>query len=379
MVDDHWPIPFLDGELRLLSKKSLVDGVEVILPNQPTQLAPRIKETPNLPTKASIIGHDVRIEEVRERLQAAITFVSCYFDVEIPNDDLEVEFIPEREEEKVDIKLREMKFTRSPKPLQMSFDILTRAIMASGKMAPPHFVATLVSAARDRYLQDQYIDSFRYSFLLIEAIYGEGKFKSKQLTAALCESPELVRIVSQTLAEPLTGESLSESDTSNLLSASASPQQVIKHLVEKRGYYFHGNLIHSDPWEPQEQGRAESLALLALQIASQIASDSAKPMFAEEFNERHFNDAKRIGATLSMEVNFTYKEPGENLDRKASVKITVPGTKITSKNSRYVARQFLDIFERETPTAHLKSAYCKLLDTNEPVFEMKFHDKSEQI
>ena len=68
--------------------------------------------------------------------------------------------------------------------------MITRAIMAADKYEGPRFEATLARSARKALGAQEFINSFRYSFLLIESLYGEGQFKKAGLQTALKGSQE---------------------------------------------------------------------------------------------------------------------------------------------------------------------------------------------
>src|SRR3546814_1470621 len=45
-------------------------------------------------------------------------------------------------------------------------------------------------------------------------------------------------------------------------------EQIVSHIVDKRGFYFHGNRKHKNAWLPHDQKQAEALCLLAINIGS---------------------------------------------------------------------------------------------------------------
>jgi hypothetical protein len=162
------------------------------------------------------------------------------------------------------------------------------------------------------------------------------------------------------------------SDTEKFLAASPRAEAVVDHLVEKRGFYFHGNVKRKNAWQPHKQETAEALALLSLEIAMLISHAAAAPMFDETFSQRHFDDAKRVGAIMTMSVRFRFREPDDILDRNESMNISVPGTKATPRMAVYVAKNFLARFEEVAPFAELKSATCTVKETGQKVFDIRF-------
>ena len=271
------------------------------------------------------------------------------------------------------IAIKSWHFTKASSSVVISYDFFTRSFMALEKASPPIFEATLVKAARTAISDEKFIDSFRYSFLLIEASCGDGKFKAEQLKEAFVANGNLNTIVDEVLAGTGSYPKSGASDTDKLLAATPTAAQVLGHLVEQRGFYFHGNVKRTGGWRPEQQQRAKTLALLAVQIAMGIAHLAAAPMFEPDLARRHFENADQMGAIMTLRITFRYREPTEPVDREGALDLRVPGTKVTHKMAAYAAQQFLANFETTTPTAHLKTASCRNKLTGQPVFEMTFH------
>ena len=323
--------------------------------------------------KLSIITRDTLLPFVRMQFQKALTYLRCYFDIEVLISEIEIEYAGETEDEERQIKIKSSSVKREKTLLSFPYDLLTRALMAAEAGEAPEYEATLVSAARTAMLQERYISSFRYSFLLIEVLYGGGQFKKAQLKGALKGSADFKSLVSTALKVRMPQRRPRNSDTEQLLAASPTAEAVIDHLVEKRGVYFHGNVKRKDAWRLHEQQAAEALAILSLEIAMLISHAAAAPMFDEKFAQRHLDNAKRVGAIMTMNVRFRSREPEQPFDRDGSMNISVPGTKATPKMAVHVAKKFLERFEDVAPGADLKSATCTVKGTGQKVFDMEFH------
>ena len=325
----------------------------------------------------SITARDSLLPFVLMQLEKAFVYLQCYFEIEILIDEIDIKYEGETEDEEEQIQVKSFSTNKEPPPLNLTYDYLTRALMAAETGEAPQFEATLLNAARSAMLKKSYIDSFRYSFLLIESLYGEGKFKNNQLKEALNSSSEFRLIVEKALAEPMAPGRPQNSDTERLLSSSPSVDEVIDHLVDKRGFYFHGNVKRKDAWQPHQQTTAEALCLLSLQIAMLISHEAAAPMFDDAFSQRHFDEAKKAGAIMTMVVKYQFRDSQENFDRDGRMNINVPGTKVTPKMATYVARNFLQSFEETLPVAELKVASCVVDGTDQKVFDIQFHVNSD--
>jgi hypothetical protein len=373
LIDDHWPAPFMDGEFRLVSDGDKIIAFEVEFHGKSTALAPEIKSPAEDSAQNHITIRDDLQPFVEMQLRDMLSYIQCYFDVEISIDEIEVSYFAENDEEREKLHVHRWQELKSNRPLALSYDYFTRAIMAADNGSAPVFEATLVTAARKALNEEKFIDSFRYSFLLIEATYGDGKFRTAQLRDAFKTNQELQVIVETVLKEPLKPKYGFASKTKSLLATKPSSDQILDHLVEMRGFYFHGNANRRRSWRPQDQKSAEILSLIAVDIAMAISHSAAAPMYAEEFSKRHFDDAKRIGAIMTNEIRFTYSEPGEESPRSGQININVPGTRATGKMAMYVAQKFFERLDEVAPTAILRAATCSIRDTNQPIFDMRFH------
>lgn len=374
-LEDHWPISIMGGDLRVVSKDEKVIAFEITFSGQPVHLASAVETHEEGDIKFTITQRDTLLPFVKMQLGKAFAYLQCYFDVEILIREIEVEYAGETEEEEKQIKIKSFKSEREKRASMVPYDLFTRAVMAAETGKAPELEANLLRMARTEMLQERYIDSFRYSFLLIEFLYGDGQHKTAQLKAALKGSTEFMSIVRKAVKERVAPKRPRNSDTEQLLSAFPKAEAVIDHLVEKRGFYFHGNVKRKNAWRPHEQETAEALCLLSLNIAMLISHAAAAPMFDKSLSQRHFDNAKHVGAIMTMNINFRFHDPTDNFTKSGNVDIDTPGTKVTPKMAVNVAKHFLNQFKDMAPVADLRSVTCTVAGTGQKVFDMEFHVK----
>ena len=374
IIPDHWDIPFQGGVCRVVDENGFSKALEVVFTQQPTDYAPRAEKLEEGPVKLSITGRDQHLAMVKLHLGEAMSFLQCYFDIGSSLDEIEANYEGETIEEQQEIDVKSMTIGRHKPALPITFDLLTRAIMAAEKNAAPKFQATLVSTARKSLSDQQFINSFRYSFLLIESLFGEGQFKSAGLKSALKRNVDFRTIVGGAINRRIAPSKNKNSDTERLLANKPSVDDLIDHIVEKRGFYFHGNIKRKDNWKPEEQGGAESLALISVAIAQLIAEAAAEPVFDPVLSERHFHNAQMVGAMVVCQIKYKFREPEESYLRDGQLNVKMPGTKVTQRMALTAAKQFLDYFEQSHPAAGIQSAVCNLQGGSENIFEMKFQD-----
>ena len=359
----------MGGSLQVISKKNKIVALEISFKNQSVDFAPMLETTNDPNIKAHIVGRDTLLPFVKMQLEDAFAYLQCYFHVEVVVENIQAQYIAESSEEEKKISIKSFKVDKETVTPFIPFDIFTRAVMAAEISTPPKLEANFFNMSREELFRERYIDSFRYSFLLIESVYGEGKFRSMHLKEALKRNTNFVEIVSDAITNRIKPKE-KKSDTERLLLDGVGVDVIIDHLVDKRGFYFHGNTSRKNSWKPHEQQEAESLSLLSLHIASRIAADAALPMFGEVLSKRYQQAARSVGAIVTTKVSYKFRDPIETFDREGHLVMNVPGTKPTAKLAVHLAEQFLTYFKETFPNCDLKSATCVVSSTGETVFSL---------
>ncbi|WP_120497617.1 hypothetical protein [Kiloniella sp. EL199] len=379
-IQDHWPIKILGGDLELISKDSKIIAFKTTFHKQSIELAPTISMNADSIAKCSINASDALKNIVLMQLRKAFYFLQCYFDVNILIDEVESQYEPENKEEAAQLKITSYKKNENNFPTIIPFDLFTRAIMAAERGDSPQLEATFLQIARSTAFEKRYIDSFRYSFLLIETLYGNGKFKSKQLKEQLTEDKNFTEAVKSALQNPYSPHrktSTNDDKTLKLLVESPSVKTIIEHLVDMRGFYFHGNIKRKDNWQADKQDKAKTLCFFTLDILMAISQKAASLMFNNDFIKKHYENAINVGAIMTMKVEFKHQIPEYGFDETNTLRIKVPGTKPTNKLAVAVLKEFIEQFEHTTPTSELKSANCIVEETGQKVFHIDFHLESK--
>ena len=316
-IPDFWPVPFLSGEFKPLRENNQVIAFEIQFFGQPLEYAPLLENADQPNVQNSITIRDNLLPVVQEHLESALAFIQCTFDIEAEIKEIHAEYHSENEEEEKKIPIKAWQRRRSETPLKLSYDLLTRALLAAERSAAPRFEATLISDAREAMIKERFIDSFRFSFLLIEAVFGDGKSRNVQLKGAFKGNPILRQIVEQVLLSYIRPRKARQSDTEALLSKKPTVDTLLDHLVDKRGFLFHGNLKRNDAWKAEDQQTEEALCFVTLEIASMISHSAANRMYEPDLDMLHYKNAEESGAIMTMRVKFEYNEPNHNSDQVA--------------------------------------------------------------
>lgn len=375
VIADHWDIPLQGGVCRVIEENGRAVALEITFNGQPLNFAPSVEEVTDGSAKLLITGRDPLLSFVKRQLESAITFLHCFFDVRLATENIEARYEAEPHEDGRLIPVKSMRMDRKEHVLPLPFDMLARAIMAAENQDGPKFEAALATAARNALSEQQYINSFRYSFLLIESLYGEGQFKSAGLKSVLKSNGEFIGLMKAAVTSRIKPRLDHVSDTEDFLKARPDLDDVIDHLVEKRGFYFHGNIKRKDAWKPESQEAAQSLAFLAVSIVQQIIQKSASPIFEPNVMGRFSENAEESGAIIMFKIQFRYREPEDRFSRSDVVEVSAIGKKVTSHLATGIAKHFLDNFVKDLPVGSLENAVCTVGESGEKVFEINFHIK----
>ncbi|QJB70316.1 MULTISPECIES: hypothetical protein [Parasphingorhabdus] len=377
-VEDHWPVPLLGGECQLVEENNLVTAIEFTKSGMDASMAFSVIDTPDQKSKATITGNDIFVPVVRDHIKRAFSYLQCFFDTSISIDAVTIYHEAETPEEEEQIVLPSFQIGKKErKPLPLTYDLFTRALMAAEDSEGPDFISSLVSMAREAFAAKRYIDSYRFAFLLIEALYGGGKFKTKQLKESFSQSAALCGAIDHALSKWKTDLIKHPSDTLTLINDGPSREQVIDHLISTRGHYFHGNLNKKGAWDQSKQDEAEALSWLGIGVVQKIASDAASPMFDEEYAKRHQQQANEMGASVKMLVEYKFRVPEDDLLRKQSLDIQMPGTKPTTLMAMEAARQSVEYFRNNLPAGRLHSVRATNKADKEQLFEMRFFTEED--
>ncbi len=299
--------------------------------------------------KATITGDDYFVAEVRDHLDRAFSYLQCYFSTELELNRISIHHEAETDEEAERIVVHSFELGKQEdRPLPITYDFITRAIMAA-RMAMRPSMKRALPIWRARTWEASDINSFRYSFLLIETMYGNGKSRQNQLISALESHTRFVEIIEQEVATWQRPKNAQHSETDNLLAGNSTTHSVIEHLVKRRGHYFHANKRKPKAWSSKSQKEAESLAWFAVGIAQAIGHDAAEPMFAEKYGQRRFDEAGQMGAHVTMKIEYLYRIPEQEFIRKRELVAKLPGTKVTTQMAMHMLQNAMTQVRHNEP------------------------------
>jgi hypothetical protein len=371
VLDDHWPLDGYGSEFRFETTGPEVTAIILNFCNQSPDLAPSITEDHKGPIKTHITIKGGIEATGRRIIRRFMDYANLYFSLDIDVDAMEAEYIPANDEERVLMGLYAFKSKKERPISHLPFNMLAQAFFAGESSDDPSFAARMFNLARESLLNEQYIDAFRYCFLLFEAFYGDGKFRTEALIRAFLENGSFKSILVETIEVIRRDPLYAGSPCRAVVASHPTPDVLASYLVDRRGFYFHGNLVRSNAWHPDRQREAEPLADLCVQIAGRVSSSCGGAMFTPEINSRFMSNARTHGAIMTIEVQFRFIDP-HNVTRTEDINVDVPGTIATSSLAIRVNQHFLQWAEVNLGGSKLLSAIARDKKSHVEIFRSEY-------
>ena len=374
-LDDAWPVNGSNVEMSFEMTDGAATALILLFRNQSTDVAPSVDQLDG-PIKAQInIKGDVEAAG-RRIAQRFSDYINLYFVVPIDLKAMEAEYIPADDAERAAMQMYGFKTKMEQRNPPLPFDLMAQAFFAVESDEDPSFASHMTRLAREALIAGQDIDAFRYGFLLIEALYGNGKFQTRDLVRELLDNADFRPMIEHTIAaiqhDPVHRGSVAKTT----IAQHGTADTLIKHLIDRRGFYFHGNLKRKDAWRPDKASEARPIAEIVVDLAGQIAASFGSAMFEGDINTRYMNNARSHGAIMTIQVQFHFIDDN-GLRRTGSMEFEAPGTQATSKLAIKVNGHFLRWAETELSSETLLSARGVVKETGVEVFRTEFLKPSE--
>lgn len=369
-LDDSWPVSGSGAEMTFEMTDGAATALVLLFRNQPIDMAPSIDQLSGpIAAQINIKG---RIESMGRRIaQRFSDYINLYFVVPIDLDAMEAEYIPADDTERAAMQMFSFKTKMEQQNPPLPFDLMAQAFFAVESDEDPSFASHMTRLAREALIAGQDIDAFRYGFLLIEALYGNGKFQTRDLVRELLDSPDFRPMIEHTIAaiqhDPIHRNSVAKVT----IAQNGTAEALIKHLVDRRGFYFHGNLKRKDAWRPDRASEARPIAEIVIDLAGQIAASYGSAMFEADINTRYISNARSQGAIMTIQVQFQFIDDN-GTRRTGSIEFEAPGTQATSKLAIKANGHFLQWAETELSDKTLLAAKGVVKETGVEVFRTQF-------
>jgi hypothetical protein len=124
--------------------------------------------------------------------------------------------------------------------------------------------------AQINFLSRLYIDAIKYSYLCLEELFANGKFKKHQTVIEFCKSSELEAAVQDLFFKNPTPEITLLRVRYPKLGINAQIKDVYDFIVDLRGRLQHANQHPAMRWHPSMQRNFETEAICLFSLVDQI-------------------------------------------------------------------------------------------------------------
>ncbi|MFS8050870.1 hypothetical protein [Rhizobium sp. BR 314] len=371
ILEDAWPVQTKDMLVELERNGLEATHIVVTFHNQPVSLAPKLTPMDSGPIASRLEMRDSMRTKAVQTIRRFQHFASIHHAIEVNTDDVDVEFIPTDDAEREMIAVSKFQAAATKPKARLTFSMVAQALFATESEDDPSFVVSFLQMAREASLERRYIDAFRFCFLLFESLYGGGKFKTSQLVDEMLSHADFEAMVTQTIDDFLIDPLHEGSKAKELVANHATAKSMIEYLVDRRGFYFHGNIKRKDSWRPDEQQHAEDLSEFTMFLAMAVADSMAAAMFVPGIGRRYFENAKQFGAIMTATIRYRTRDEHDRFHDDI-IDIEAPATVATNDLAIRIHHQFLDWAQTELHDVSLVSAIAKDKATGVELFRAQY-------
>lgn len=217
---------------------------------------------------------------------------------EINVDECKTEYIPENEHEKEKIQI----FSHSKKPddsppkdLPYSpLDMFVRTVLALSDLKASEVPMNFYRRGRQDVYYERYVEAIYDLYFFLEFLFAVGKFKKDDVKEKFLKSNDLVEAIMKIKGTPDPLIALNPFHLKEYQEKyrNKSVEEIIKHIVQLRGYLHHYNPKRKDMWHPARQRDYKVDALTILQICHEIISSKTNTILFRSESMRVFLEAE---------------------------------------------------------------------------------------
>lgn len=326
ILDDYWSISdngvtfdfIVDSRFNLVGITATQSGIDV-------QNAPTISYLENSQVKASINVPSLPIIRfVQNHLRIFQGLLSAFGRIEIKLEEPRLEWIPENEEEREKIILKDLnhQVSESISPLPLSFDLLARSLLIASDLYGYDVPLSFFRQAVVDFHREQYRFSFYNYFFILETMFADGKFREKEVLASFSNAEGLLQAVTKSRDSILSKNRSIHVPFLDFLEKNEKPLDILRKIIRKRGESHHHTLNRSS-WHPDNQSILKYEAMLLHHVCMDIMFNiNDGLLFSENTIIKYIEASKRAGAEKRGVVILEYiDEDGVQIRDKIGVKL----------------------------------------------------------
>lgn len=288
-LTENVPIPCRGWTVYLETTAGFLSHVAVTVPLPNRTDWPTVEQNPSPGVKLHINPKTPHLPFVQRELRSLQGLLSLFGLESIDFESAEFEWMPESEQEGLDLALPSFKTCRKRLPddeiLPISFDIVARSVIAADAATEIEVPLNFFRRGMIDVFERNYIDAVYDFYFVIETVFAAGKFK-KAATLEEFRNSELLRSCVQRALSVPSPMLATERDTLEQFRrayGALSVDQALEKIFDLRGYLHHHTVKRRDTWHPDEQRAFETDALFLQAVTFNVVFKMAEPyLWAED-------------------------------------------------------------------------------------------------
>ena len=261
-----------------ITDKGCIREIAISFPITGNEL-PTVTESPEQRVKMHMTIPSPRLSEVREIMRSIEGQWSLFGVTSIDIKRPKYEWIAETEREKQDIHIFEFSSARADLGddgiPELTFDLLARPVISAVKEKHHDVILTFYRRGCNDIYNEEYIEAIYDFYFILESAYASGKTKNYAVEREFLASAELRNHIEEVVNDQKLVAMLRPHERKFYveLISNKSVDEVIKLMVNMRGFLHHHTEKRRDVWNPEDQERFKSEAFFLQNLCYKIAFD----------------------------------------------------------------------------------------------------------
>lgn len=289
------------------------------------------------------LNHDSILEGLTAEVRRWQALMAAYAWIDIDYGGATVKFHPDPGE---NVALNNIKAGARDRPIGLkTYDVYARAFLADGDAGDFTEASWFFLEGMRAIRQQQYIHAYNEFYLFIESTVGNGKFKTKEISRALCSSDSFMEALKEISSRNREGIS------SFGWSQDIGFEVLVKKIVELRGFLRHHSTKNKGSWKPREQHEFFNQAIFISQVCQQLLFQKATSLWGANVLDNFLEQAHERNFEMSVLVEISYLD--DNLPRNKKLRINSLGAEMVTTRIAGIMQKVFDELERHAPHAEV--------------------------
>jgi hypothetical protein len=367
-METGWPIRIGDRSIFLKCEKGVLNSVSITFHDVGIAEAPTITTDARreIATKLRFGGRHVLLAE--RDLRAWQSILAPFAVVDIDFDEWKIEWHAETPDEKKAITVHNFE-QHAPRALVRgfdNFDIFAKAFLVVERGYGITDRMAFYLDARKFLDANRPIDAYNSFYLFFESNY-DVPFRTRDAVKKLASVQEFVDALLR-VSDEFRRDTRDSGVTFSALEADRLDiAQLIKQIVELRGFLRHNSLSNPDRWEPSKQDKFGREARFIGLVARYVAHpETLALVFDVGIAGEFMRQTKEIGCMTDILVTASVREADNIHDRQ--IKMSFPTRTPGASLAKSVLERCLEVLNDKAPTSEIIAIRARVLPNGPELF-----------